>query len=153
MKTLLKYSGLALLLLIVGIQFVRPARTNPRTDPAATLAARVAVPAQVTAILDRGCRDCHSNDTKWPWYSNVAPVSWFVIDHVNHGRSHFNYSEWGRYPAHEASSLLKASCELARERAMPMESYLWMHGHARLSETEIATLCQWTAGTVEHTRR
>src|SRR5687767_12229671 len=87
----------ALAVLVLAIQFVRPARTNPATDPAATLHAQTAVPPDVAAILERSCRDCHSNGTRWPWYSNVAPVSWWVIDHVNHGRSHFNFSEWAKY--------------------------------------------------------
>ena len=91
-----KYASVAVLCVAAGIQFVRPARTNPPTDPTATLLTRVHVPADVGAILERACRDCHSNDTKWPWYSNVAPVSWFVINHGNHGRSHFNYSEWAK---------------------------------------------------------
>ena len=76
------------------MQLVRPARTNPPTDRPRTLFARVTVSAADRRGAERACRDCHSNDTRWPWYSNVAPVSWFVIDHVNHGRSHFNYSDW-----------------------------------------------------------
>ena len=71
-------------------------------------------------ILDRACRDCHSNETRWPWYSNVAPVSWFVIDHVNHGRSHFNYSAWARYSAREKVELLKAMAEAPIDPNNPM---------------------------------
>jgi len=67
----------------------------------------VTVDPQVAGILDRACADCHSNKTRWPWYSHVAPVSWFVIDHVNHGRSHLNFSEWGRYDAFEQRDLLR----------------------------------------------
>jgi Haem-binding domain len=143
MKAVLKYAGVAILLITVGIQFIRPARTNPPIDPSDTLPARAQVPADVAAILDRGCRDCHSNQTRWPWYSNVAPVSWFVIDHVKHGRSHFNYSEWSKYSAAEASKLLKNSCELTRKGAMPMASYLWMHRSARLSAADVDAVCGW----------
>ena len=74
----------------IAIQFVRPPRTNPPIEAARTLQARLALTADETRVLERACRDCHSNETRWPWYSQVAPVSWWVIDHVNHGRSHFN---------------------------------------------------------------
>ena len=142
-----KYLAIAIALVLVAIQFVRPARTNPKTNPEATLAARVRVPANVGAVLDRSCRDCHSNETRWPWYSQVAPVSWFVIDHVDHGRSHFNYSNWARYSTDDAAKLLKESCELARKGAMPMPSYLWMHANARLTPADVDTLCAWTRET------
>ena len=129
--------------LLLAIQFVRPARTNPATDPAATLHAHVAVPANVASILERSCRDCHSNATRWPWYSNVAPVSWWVIDHVNHGRSHFNFSQWAKYNPEEQRNLLEESCELSRKGAMPLPSYLRMHD-AAMSASDIATLCAFT---------
>jgi Haem-binding domain len=122
-------------------QLFGPAPTNPPTDPSAVLFARVHVPAEAASVLQRACRDCHSNDTQWPWYSHVAPVSWFVIDHVNHGRSHFNYSNWTKYSQEDAAKLLKDSCELARKGAMPMPSYLRMHDDARLTDADIAALC------------
>ena len=134
-------------IVLAGGQLVRPERTNPLTDPPRTLAARHAVPQSVAQILDRACRDCHSNDTRWPWYSHVAPVSWFVIDHVNHGRSHFNYSDWARYSPGEGRKLLKGSCDLARETAMPLASYALMHRSARLSQADVEMLCNWAIET------
>jgi hypothetical protein len=108
------------------------------------------VPADVAAILDRSCRDCHSNNTRWPWYSHVAPASWLLIDHVNHGRSHLNVSEWGRYDRPRRAELLKNSCELARKGAMPMPSYLLMHRAARLSPADVETLCAWAVPAPTH---
>jgi hypothetical protein len=145
MRRIARGTGMALGVVLVASQFVRPARTNPTTDPMRTLTQTRPVPAHVKSILDMACRDCHSNDTRWPWYSNVAPVSWFVIDHVNHGRSHFNYSDWSRYDAAEAGRLLTEACRLAREQEMPLSSYLLMHRHARLSPADIEALCSWTA--------
>jgi heme-binding protein len=127
------------------IQFMGPETTNPATDPARTLQARVSVPADTDAILQRACRDCHSHDTRWPWYSHVAPVSWFVIDHVNHGRRHFNYSDWATYDADDTARLLKNTCELARKGAMPLPSYLRLHDDAVLSAADVDTLCRWSA--------
>ena len=135
---------------LTGAQVVRPARTNPLSNPADVLTAHMNVPADVVAILDRSCRDCHSNDTRWPWYSHVAPVSWLVIDHVNHGRSHLNVSDWGRYDRRRQAQLLKNSCELSRKGAMPMPSYLLLHGTARLSPADIEKLCDWATPTTAH---
>jgi hypothetical protein len=133
---------------VLAIQFVRLARTNPPVNPARRIHAAVEVPAEVGAILDRACRDCHSNETRWPWYSNVAPVSWFVIDHVNHGRSHLNFSEWnppgGLLPETNTEDLLGAICKELQAGAMPLPSYLLMHRGSRLSEAEIRTVCSWT---------
>jgi hypothetical protein len=144
--TLPKLSTIAIAGLVIasGIQVIRPARTNPPTDPARTLHARTAVPPDVAAILDRACRDCHSNETRWPWYSHVAPVSWWVIDHVNHGRSHFNYSDWAKHDRADARRLLENTCELARNGEMPLPSYLRMHRTARLTPGDVEALCSWT---------
>ena len=144
MRRIAKGAGLLLLMVFTVSQLVRPARTNPTTDPARTLFHIRPVPAHVASALDRACRDCHSNDTRWPWYSNVAPVSWFVIDHVNHGRSHFNYSDWSRHDAEEGRRLLATACRLVREQEMPLLSYTWMHRHASLSPADVDALCAWT---------
>lgn len=80
--------------LLVVAQFIRPARTNPVSAPGHALEDVVAVPPAVEAVLTRSCGDCHSDRTRWPWYSQVAPVSWFVINHVQEGRRHMNLSEW-----------------------------------------------------------
>ena len=150
MRRALKLTVLVLALVFAGIQFVRPARTNPASDPERALGRAEPVPAAVAAILDRSCRDCHSNETRWPWYSQVAPISWFVIDHVDHGRTHFNYSDWAGYDRVRRSSLREGSCELARSGAMPMPSYLRMHRRARLAPADIETLCTWALPAPAH---
>ena len=137
----------------VGIQLVRPPRTNPPTDPSRTLAARGSLTPEAAVVLDRACRDCHSNETRWPWYSNVAPVSWFVIDHVDHGRRHLNYSDWAQYEPDVAKRLLKNACEFARKETMPLPSYARVHAEARLSDRDIAALCDWTDGVLREARR
>jgi hypothetical protein len=145
MQRVAKAAGVFVAVGFVLSQFVRPARTNPVAGPARSLLQIRPIPAHVASALDRACRDCHSNDTRWPWYSQVAPVSWFVIDHVNHGRSHFNYSDWSRYDAEESRRLLAAVCRLTREEEMPLSSYTWMHRQARLSAADIEAICNWTA--------
>src|SRR5205085_615705 len=115
----LRWTVLAVAVLFLIAQVVRPAKTNPPAEPSQTLEARMQVPAQAAAILDRSCGDCHSNKTRWPWYSNVAPVSWFVINHVNEGRRHLNFSEWGRYSWREQHNLLAGICKFSQSGEMP----------------------------------
>jgi len=153
MRRIAKWTAILLILSATAMQAVRPPRTNPSTDPARGLFARVEVPADAARVLDRACRDCHSNETQWPWYSHVAPVSWFVIDHVNHGRRHFNYSDWAKYDAKEATGLLKQACKLARNDVMPLGSYTVMHRDARLSDADISALCDWADATARTARR
>jgi Haem-binding domain len=127
---------------LAGMQFIGPARTNPASDPAGALARRVEVPPGVEAILARACRNCHSNDTRWPWYAYVAPVSWTVIDHVNEGRGQFNLSDWPPSPE-EGADLLDEVCSQVKEGRMPLREYTWIHREARLSAADRAELCRW----------
>jgi hypothetical protein len=135
--------------LIVGIQLIRPARTNPSVVPSHTLQAVVFVPPQVESILQRACYDCHSDLTQWPWYSNVAPISWFVIDHVDSGRRHANFSAWlprniTKSPAAYTRERFEAICKQVQSQDMPLTSYLLLHRAANLSQADIETICQWT---------
>src|SRR5687768_8392914 len=148
MRRVFKLLLFVLAVLFVAIQFVRPPRTNPAADPADPLTAHV--PAHVAVILDRSCRDCHSSQTRWPWYSNIAPASWLVIEHVDHGREHFNYSNWPTYDDQRQLSIRRSSCDMARAGTMPMPSYLLLHPSARMSEGDIATLCEWAVPLAAH---
>lgn len=125
-------------------QFFGPAKTNPATDASQSIESRLALPTPVAAILDRSCKDCHSNKTRWPWYSNVAPVSWFVIDHVNEGRENLNFSEWGRYTPRDVDGLLKQLCREVKSGGMPLSSYTPLHPGSKLSAEDVKTLCAWT---------
>ena len=130
------------LVTFIGAQFVRPDRTNPASSPGASLLAKA--PPDVAAILDRACRDCHSNETRWPWYTNISPTSWLVANHVQHGREHFNFSEWTSIDEDEQDQLLGGICSLTQRERMPMPSYLLIHRDARLSPADVKTLCAWT---------
>lgn len=129
---------LAVIVVFAGMQAVRPERTNPQVHPDLTLAAQYEVPADVQRILERSCGDCHSNRTRWPWYSHVAPASWLLADHVKDGRRHFNIDDF----TEEMS--LKDVCQEIRVGSMPLKSYLLLHPDAKLSGAEIQTVCEWT---------
>jgi hypothetical protein len=130
--------GVALL-----IQVIRPPRENPPTDPTATIAAHVAIPPATDAILHRACYDCHSNDTRWPWYSGVAPISWFVIGHVNDGREALNFENWSAHRSRNPVPPLNRVCSEVKSGGMPLSTYLWMHADAQLSADDKTVLCDW----------
>lgn len=140
----LKACAFLLLIVFAGIQFVRPSRTNPPEDASRTLSAAAEVPEEVNAILERSCSDCHSNRTVWPWYSNIAPVSWSVAEHVEHGREELNFSEWGSYSDSRKKRKLEEICEEVEEGQMPHPQYTWIHRDAALSSSDISALCAWT---------
>ena len=132
--------GTAIAALIAG-QFFPPVRSNPASEFSASFEAVARPPAEVSAILERTCRDCHSNHTVWPWYSAVAPVSWLMAQDVQEGRSHLNFSEWGSLRPESARSNLREMCQEVRGRKMPPWYYLPLHPASKLSQTEITTLC------------
>ncbi len=94
----------------------------------------IAAPAQIDALLTRACYDCHSNQTRWPWYSQVAPVSWLVAHDVTLGRKELNFSEWGSYYPQTRKRKLQWMGRVMREGSMPPWSYRLMHPGARLTE-------------------
>ena len=139
---LVRWALIVFLVVFIGAQFIRPDRTNPPSQPGASLLTK-ATP-QVASILDRSCRDCHSNETRWPWYTNVVPTSWLVAYDVHEGRDHFNFSTWTSYDTDEQDKLLNGMCSLAKRGRMPLPKYLLIHRDAKLSEPEIAALCAWS---------
>jgi len=140
-----KRIALALVVVFLLAQFMQPKRTNPPVVPSRSLEAHVQVPPNVSSILKRACGDCHSSQTDWPWYSHVAPVSWFVADDVNMGRSHINFQDWeAQENPKEAAEHLALICKEVREKTMPPLTYRILHKEARLSEEDIATLCAWS---------
>jgi len=146
MRKILKWIVIILVIVIGGLQFIRPAKTNPAIDQSQTIEAHMQVTPQVAAILDRSCNDCHSNKTRWPWYSNVAPVSWFVIGHVDDARKDLNFSEWGKRDKDRQSRKLQQMCDEVTDGAMPLGSYTPMHPGSKLSAADVKTLCDWTNG-------
>lgn len=128
----------------IAIQAVRPARTNPAVVSSRTLETAAMVPANTAALLKRSCYDCHSNETRWPWYSAVVPMAWAVASHVTEGRAHMNFSEWGAYAPGKRIAMLEKMCDEVRESRMPLPSYLLLHGDARLVEADWKAVCDWS---------
>lgn len=127
--------------ILLGLQFFRPARVNPPADEAASFEAVVAPPREVAAAVKRACMDCHSNETVWPWYSGISPIAWPIAQVVHEGRAHLNLSEWSRDDAAMSRSRLSEMCEEVKARSMPRWYFALFHTSAPLSEREIASLC------------
>lgn len=144
MKKFLKIFVILVVAGFVILQFFRPDRTNPPINEAETLEASTKVPPDVQMILARSCNDCHSSKTVWPWYSNISPASWFLADHIEDGRRHLNFSTWATYDNKKKLKRLEETCDLVKAREMPLPSYLWIHRSAKLSDSEIAAICEWT---------
>jgi hypothetical protein len=132
-----------------GMQLIPVHRDNPPTDRSKSLYATHPTPTEIQALFERSCRDCHSNETIWPWYSHLAPVSWLVANDVHDGRKHFNLSEWGNYPEEKKLRKLGEICEEVKNEDMPDDKYALIHRSARLDKQQRAMLCDW----VETTRK
>lgn len=130
---------------IVAIsQLVRPSHVNPPVTAAHTIDANLAVDPAVAAVFKRSCNDCHSNVTVWPWYSEIAPVSWLIAYDVRRGRTALNFSEWAVYPAEKQQDLLKEICTEVSDNEMPGISYTLLHPDAKLTDAEMQSICRWT---------
>ncbi len=143
MKKILKIIAVVLIIAFLAIQFYRPDRANPPTVQAETLETTTDVPENVARILTRSCNDCHSNETVYPWYSNVSPFSWLLADHINEGRRELNFSVWNTYTAKRKRHKYDEICEQATSGVMPHNQYLWLHREARLSAEDVKLLCDW----------
>ena len=144
MKKLLLRRLLPVLVLgLVAIQFVRPARNAGPASSPDDLTVKHPVPADVRRTLEQACYDCHSNTTHYPWYAAVQPMAWWIDYHVRGGKRHLNFSQFGAYPAKNASHKLGAVVEEVRQGDMPLPSYTWLHPEARLTAEQKKQLTAW----------
>ena len=143
-KNIVKMGILCCLTLFGCLQFWRPDLNNPVTDAALELSSQAQMADEVSAIFERACRDCHSNQTDWPWYSRVAPVSWLIASDVRLGRQRLNFSEWGRYNERQIENKLAEICAAVQAGAMPLKNYTLIHRDAKLTTAEVQAICSWT---------
>ena len=139
MKRFLGRIVLALIVILVVIQLIPVHRTNP------PVTADIPTLPDVKAVLRRACYDCHSNETVYPWYSRIAPVSWLLAQHVSEGREELNYSTWDEYNAEDQSEKIHESWETVVEGEMPPRYYTVVHRDALLSPEDRAVLQTWAS--------
>jgi len=150
MKKKLKWVVGGLIVLFGLLQFTNPARTNPPVVQ--DLMATNAPPPQVVASLRAACYDCHSNETKWPWYSRIAPASWLVVWDVDEGRRHLNLSDWPANDITRAAKKLDRMSEEIDYHQMPPGKYTIIHADARLTDSQRKELTGWLDAEAERLR-
>ena len=136
-----------ILLLLLGcvivLQFFRGSEPEVRLDNPDDIFLHVEASDQVKNIMRTACYDCHSMETQYPWYTWVTPVSWFVFDHIEHGRDELNFSEWASFEKRRKVHKLKEIAEEVAEGEMPLESYTPMHPEAKLTQEQRDVLITW----------
>lgn len=140
---ILKFIGLGIFLLLVGIQFFHPDK-NISVEPSSNnIAMLYPVPKDVKDILMKACNDCHSNNTRYPWYNNIQPVAWWLNDHVKDGKRHLNFDEFATYRISRQFKKLEECIDEVKESNMPLLSYKWAHKDARLTQEEKLLFTNW----------
>ena len=139
---IIKRIGWVLLILLLVAQAFRPAK-NDSKDKSKDISNRYAVPDSVKTILAKACNDCHSNETKYPWYANLQPVAWWLNDHIKDGKRHLNFNEFDGYRIARQYKKLEECIEEVKEGEMPLSSYTLIHKEAVLSDAEKQTLFSW----------
>lgn len=143
MKSWIKYTGVVIAAGFVLLQFTSPDLSNPPVQPGHDLMAENPPPPDVSTPLHNACYDCHSDQTRWPWYSHVAPVSWWVVGHVKDARAALNFSDWPHAHPSWARKRWRHIADAVENKEMPLPHYDWMHPEARLTDEQRARLVQW----------
>ncbi len=142
MKIIKKILVLLLIALVV-MQFIRPEKNLDETTHLAAFLEETQPTEEVAVLLENACYDCHSNNTKYPWYAEVAPVSYWLDDHIEDGKRHLNFSDWASYSKKKKDHKMEEVIEYVKEGWMPLNSYTWVHEEAKLTDAETKKLLDW----------
>jgi hypothetical protein len=144
MKRVFKWAGIGLAAGLIVIQLFRPEKNMGPVDPSLDLLMLTSPPEPVAELMKVSCYDCHSNQTDYPWYSNIAPVSWYLQKHIKAGKEDLNTSAYGSLKKADKIELLVDICEVMEAGTMPLRSYTLIHKAARLSEEDREAICIWS---------
>lgn len=133
---MVKKYGLFIIILLVIIQFRQIDKSNPEYNIKQSIENTSAISQKHFITIKNSCFDCHSYTTRYPWYTNIAPLSWWIKGHIDHGREKLNFSVWGSYNEGKQSHKLEECIELLENKSMPLTSYTWLHPESRLSKSE-----------------
>jgi len=149
MKKVFKTIGWLLLIALIVIQFFRPEKNLQKGISTNHFSTKYPIPADVNVILEKACYDCHSNNSRYPWYFNIQPVGMWMDDHIKEGKQGLNFSEYTnkrlRYQYHKMEEVI----EVVDENAMPIDSYTWTHKDAILTPEEKLKLKNWAQSTMD----
>lgn len=143
MSKIIKRIALVLVAIFLVAQFFQIDKTNPDYDASKDFITMVNAPDDIAQMLKVTCYDCHSYETKYPWYTYVTPVNWWIKDHIEEGREHLNFSTWGDLEPRRAAHKMEECYEETEEKHMPLNSYTWAHAEARLTSEQRAQLVDW----------
>lgn len=142
-----------ILVAFIIIQFFPIDKTNPAPTPGMDFLKIKKTPPEVANIINTSCYDCHSNETKYPWYASIAPSSWFLKNHINEGRKHLNFSTFAVYEPKIQAHKLEECIEMVEKKEMPLESYYIGHQDAKLTDEQRKILIQYFKKVKEETER
>ena len=131
------------IVLLAAIQFITIDKTNPPADMNKDFLATTNPPSDIDVILKSACYDCHSNHTEYPWYTNVAPVSWIIKQHINDGRNHLNFSDWNDYTDKKKDHKLEECLDMIKSGEMPMQGYVMFHEEAEFNHEQKMAIISW----------
>lgn len=137
---------MVLLAALVIIQFIHPKKNKSEENQPNFIGNTFPVPADVKSILAKACNDCHSNNTKYPWYTNIQPLHWFMDKHIRGGKKEMNLDEYTSRSLRYQYKKMDDLKEQIKEGEMPLDSYTWMHKNAKLTEEEKNKLIAWADG-------
>lgn len=143
----MKKMGLIVLIVLTGIQFIQPARNENGKALQTDIFNTVFIPDNVRLILQTTCYDCHSNNTRYPWYTYLQPIGWMLNNHIQDGKKELNFSEFGAYSGRRQLSKLKSIASQVKDGEMPLTSYALMHKKARLTKEQKALIIDWAQKT------
>ena len=132
-----------ILVLVILIQFIHPEKNKASGVQANYLGTVFPVPNNIKIILDKACNDCHSNNTRYPWYSHIQPVHWWMNHHVQEGKRELNFDEYSNRALRFQYHKMEEIADQVKEGEMPLESYTWMHEDAKLTQAEKKELIDW----------
>ena len=148
-KITLKKILLVLAILLLFIQSFRIDKSTKPVDSSKDFISLTSPSTEVNQLLKMACYDCHSNQPTFPWYANVAPVSWWIKHHIDEGSEHLNFSEWGTFTPKRKHHKLEECVEMLEDGEMPMSSYTWMHNESKLTDAQRLLLVNWFKGLKE----
>jgi len=143
LKKILFAIGAAAAVAVVGGSFIHPFGAPGVSGSSQSILSDAQIDPETLAIVQRACRNCHSQNTEWPWYSHVAPVSWLLARDVQQARLHMDLSHWQDYATDDRLRLLSEIGSAVRNRVMPVQRYLVLHPEARLSDIERQQIYRW----------
>ena len=146
----MKKIGLGVLIVLTGIQFIKPASNENGQALPSDISTTISIPSNVQLILQTACYDCHSNNTNYPWYASIQPMGWLLNNHIKDGKKELNFSEFGSYSRRRQLSKLKSIVSQVKGDEMPLASYAMLHRKARLTKEQKALITDWAQNTKDN---